>query len=133
MGGERFVYGLVQAIVRRELREGLLAVDGRGKAREFGSVVHRAAAALYALLLEHSVDHRGCCHLCLRPGVLLGRRRPCRIYPVARHWLHEPRTAVLASHLATELGLRVVRPTGGGIDAGPDRAHGHRAGQGGVR
>ncbi|MGH4014431.1 MAG: hypothetical protein ACRDSL_11005 [Pseudonocardiaceae bacterium] len=114
------VYQTTQAMVRRELREGLLDVGGWPGSGGFGSVVYRAAAGLYALLLEHSVDRRGCCCSCRRPGAVVGRsRRRCRIYPVAQHWLHQPRTALLVSSLVTELGLSVTPPSVAG--SGPDR------------
>ncbi|MGH3922759.1 MAG: hypothetical protein ACRDTT_07815 [Pseudonocardiaceae bacterium] len=57
------------AMLHRELREGLLDVGGWPGSGGFGSVAYRASAALYALLLEHAVDRRGCCWSCRRPGV----------------------------------------------------------------
>ena len=97
------------AVVRRELRAGLLDTHDRPGAEGVGSVVYRAAAALYALLLEHPVDRRGRCCLCRRSTAVL-RRRHCRIYPVVQYWLHQPGIAVLVSRLATELGLMIQLP-----------------------
>ncbi|MCA1672592.1 MAG: hypothetical protein LC799_10440, partial [Actinobacteria bacterium] len=107
------------AVVRRELRDGLLDAADRAGAGGFGSVVYRAAAALYTLLLEHPVDRRGCCCSCRRPAAVIGRRRRrCRIYPLAQYWLYQPGTAVLVSSLVAELGLSIPSPpiTGSGLD-----------------
>lgn len=115
------VYQTAYGVVRRELRAGLLdAADRWHGPGGFGSEAYRATAALYALLLEHSVDRRGFCCSCRRPGAMVGRRRrPCRIYPLAQHWLHQRRTARLVSELFTELGLSVApAPVPG---SGPDR------------
>ncbi|MGH3795694.1 MAG: hypothetical protein ACRDSP_12470 [Pseudonocardiaceae bacterium] len=116
------VHQTTHAMVRRELRAGLLDAAGRAGSGGLGSVVYRAAAGLYALLLEHPVDRRGCCCSCRRPGAMVGRRRRrCRVYPVARYWLHQPGTARLVSRLVAELGLSLPPPpsapvAGSGLD-----------------
>lgn len=117
------VYQTGCAVVRRELRAGLLDAAGGAGADGFGSVVYRAAVALYALLLEHPVDRRGRCVSCRRPESVIGRcRRRCRIYPVARYWLYQRGTALSASRLGTELGLSVARVRPPGAGSGLDRA-----------
>ena len=104
-------YQTAHAVVRREVRASLLAGAERNESIGFGSVAYVAAAALYALLLEHAVDRRGCCCSCRRPGALVGRRRRrCRIYLVAQQWLGRSRPRQLVPSLATELGLTVPVP-----------------------
>lgn len=101
-------YVLLCRMLRGALEE-LVASGG------VGSVECRAVAALYALVLAHPVDHRGRCLWCGWAGVVLGRRRRCRIYRVAQYWLHQSRTTLLVTDLANELGMCVVPPP----DAGP--------------
>lgn len=115
------MYQTVHAVVRRDVRSALLEVAGGPPGcGGCGSVVFRAAAALYALLLEHGVDRRGRCLSCRRPASRVGpQRRRCRVYLVAQHWLGQPRTALLVSDLAGELGLPVASALVAG--SGPDR------------
>ena len=111
------VHQTTYAGVRKELRAGLLDAADRAGADGFGSVVYKAAAALYALLLEHPVDRLGRCYSCRRPEAVVGRRRRrCRIYPVAQYWLYQPGTALLVSSLAAELGLSNPSLAGPGLD-----------------
>jgi hypothetical protein len=102
--------------LHRMLRGALREPVASGRA---GSVVCRATAALYALLLEHPVDHRGRCASCGWAGVVFGRRRRCRIHRVAWYWLHQSCTTLLLSRLAGELGLSVPPPPVSGPP--PDR------------
>ncbi|HET9254073.1 MAG TPA: hypothetical protein VFO16_02580 [Pseudonocardiaceae bacterium] len=52
------------------------------------SIQHRAAAALYLLLLDHPVDRQGRCRSCRRPGAMITfRSRRCRILVMASYWL----------------------------------------------
>jgi hypothetical protein len=99
------VYQTAHAMVRRQVRDALLDAAECAGPGGFGSVTFRAAAGLYALLLEHAVDRRGRCWLCRQPGSRVGPpRRRCRIYPLAQSWLCPPGT-VLATSLTRDLGL----------------------------
>lgn len=103
------VFQIAHATVRRDLRTELLRA---ASATEFGSVVFRATAALYALLLEHAIDRQGRCYMCRQPASMVGpRRRQCTIYPLAQHWIHQPGTRLAAS-LNRELGLPAPPPPG---------------------
>lgn len=103
-------YQIAWAMVRREVRGEL--VDMTDKPEEFGSVVFRATAALYELLLEHAVDRHGRCWKCRRAGSRIGpARRRCRVYPVAQYWLGQSGTA-LATTLVRELGLPALPSPG---------------------
>ena len=84
----------------------LAAVKCRSSAMGGMDSIHvRACAALYVLLMEHSMDQRSRCRSCRRPGAMLGwRRRRCRVHSEARLWLRQPAT-FLHSRLAHELGL----------------------------
>jgi hypothetical protein len=79
-------------------------------AEGIGSVQDRAAAALYFLLLEHSVDQHGRCRSCRRPGATVGkRRRRCRVHMKAEFWLLQPRPPRFASAATSDFG-RPARP-----------------------
>ena len=82
-----------------------------------GSIRCRACVVLYLLLCDHSVDRRGRCLSCRRPGAVLGqRRRPCRIHVTASFWLRQPDDVVLR-HLATELN-HYPAPVSGVVSSG---------------
>lgn len=102
-GAHQVSYTLLCQELRGELRERMVP----GEAESVGC---RAVAALYALLLEHPVDRRGRCSSCAWSSVVFGRRHRCRIYRVARYWLHQPRAETLVSSLASELGLSIPPP-----------------------
>lgn len=130
---DRSVHQTAHAMMRRELREGLLDAGGWPGSGGFGSVAYRASVALYAFLLEHSVDRRGCCWSCRRPGAVLGRRRRrCRVCSVAKYWLHQPQAVLLESSLAIELGLGASPPPIAG-PGGTGPCHGPRSGTEGAR
>lgn len=80
-------------------------VHAPGAVDRISSIQYRASAVLYTLLLDHSIDRRGRCRSCRRPGAMIGlRRRPCRIHIRASYWLlHQLDEALLRSHLADEL------------------------------
>lgn len=89
------------------LRGVLLAMvqPGPGAQEGIDSILHRAGATLYSLLVDHPVDRWGRCRSCRRPGAVLGlRRRPCRVRGKAEMWLHLT-GELLQSFLASELGL----------------------------
>lgn len=92
-----------------EVLRGVLraAIDGAPDAAGgVGSVPCRASAALYFLLIDHSVDHQGRCRLCRRPGAAFGLRpRLCRVHMKAEFWLQQP-TEFLRSTFVR--GLRVT-------------------------
>ena len=71
-----------------------------------GSVPCRASAALYFLLMDHSVDPQGRCRSCRCSGAAFGlRRRLCRVRIKAEFWLQQP-TEFLRSTFVR--GLRVT-------------------------
>ncbi len=89
-------YDLLREALRGDL---LVAIDSDG----LGSAQGRASAALYTLLNDHPIDRRGRCRCCRRRGAVFGRsRRNCRVYLVARFYLHQP-DDVLLWRLAGEL------------------------------
>jgi hypothetical protein len=60
--------------------------------------------------MAHSVDRRGRCRSCRRPGAVLGlRRRRCRVHGEARFCLQQP-AEFLRSRLVCELGLTDLPP-----------------------
>ena len=82
-----------------------------GAAGGIDSIQSRACAALYVLLMAHSVDRRGRCRSCRRPGAVLGlRRRRCRVHGEARFCLLQQPAEVLRSRLVCELGLTDLPP-----------------------
>jgi hypothetical protein len=95
-----------QRLVCDLLRE-VLRQAGPGAVEKVDSVLYRASAVLYLLLLDHPIDRWGRCRSCPRPGAMIGfRRRPCRIHLRASYWLlRQPDNAMLLSHLADDLGL----------------------------
>jgi hypothetical protein len=97
-------YRLVCDALRGVLRP--LVQDGPGAVEEVGSILFRASAVLYTLLLDHPIDRQGRCRSCRRSGTVIGlRRRPCRIYLRANYWLlRQPDEAFLFSHLPTTWG-----------------------------
>ncbi len=105
-------YRLVCDVLRGVLRQ--LAQAEPGAIKEIGSILYRASAVLYLLLLEHPIDRWGRCRSCRRCGTLVGlRRRPCRIYLKASYWLLRlPDEAIVVSHLATDLGLHTPPAAG---------------------
>ncbi|MGH3898876.1 MAG: hypothetical protein ACRDTA_11625 [Pseudonocardiaceae bacterium] len=102
-----------------DLLRDVLGQTGPG-AEEVGSILYRASAVLYLLLLDHPIDQRGRCRSCPRPGAVIGfRRRLCRIHLRARYWLlRQPDNAMLLSHLADDPG----RGTAPGAGNPPDRS-----------
>ncbi len=74
------------------------------------SIQYRAAAVLYALLLDHPLDQRSRCRPCRRSGAMIGpRRRPCRIHLRARYWLLlQPEETLRPCAVTSELGLGVM-------------------------
>lgn len=101
------VHQTTHAVLRRDLRAGLVDAATRAGPRGVGSVLFRAAAGVYALLVEHAVDHRGCCVRCRRPGSWVGpARRRCLVYPLVHDWLYQSRPP-LAARLRHDLGLPV--------------------------
>lgn len=90
-------------LLRELLRDGLAAAaESSHGNRGHESVCYRACAALYALLGDHPIDRRGRCRCCRSPRALIARRRFCRVYLVARYYLHQPHD-VLLHNLACEL------------------------------
>lgn len=82
-----------------------------GAAGGIDSIQSRACAALYVLLMAHSVDRRGRCRSCRRPGTVLGlRRRRCRVHGEARFCLLQQPAEFLRSRLVCELGLTDLPP-----------------------
>ncbi len=87
------------ALLGETLRDAL-RTGGRGT--EVGTA-WRASAALYALLGDHPIDHRGRCRSCRRPDTRIGRgRRRCRVFIAASYWLRQP-DEFLLRHLAHDL------------------------------
>ena len=77
---------------------------GPGAVEGIGSVQYQASAVLYTLLRDHSIDQRGRCRSCRRPGAIVTlRRQPCRIYLRASYWMLWQPAEALLSHLAAEL------------------------------
>lgn len=79
-------------LLRESLRDDpVAAVESGNGSLGHESVHFRASAALYALLGDHPIDRRGRCRCCYGPRALLARRRRfCRVYLVARYYLHQP-------------------------------------------
>jgi hypothetical protein len=94
---------LISEALGDELRQAVQA--GPSVADQADSIRYRISAVLYLLLREHSIDHRGRCRSCRRPGAMMTiRRQPCRILIKARYWLlRPPEEAQLLSLLAAEL------------------------------
>jgi hypothetical protein len=85
-----------------------------GAAGGIDSIQSRACAALYVLLMAHSVDRRGRCRSCRRPGAVLGlRHRRCRVHGEARFCLLQQPAEFLRSRLVCELGLTDLPPAQG--------------------
>ncbi|MGH3902420.1 MAG: hypothetical protein ACRDTA_30030 [Pseudonocardiaceae bacterium] len=79
--------------------------SGPGARAGIDSILHRAGATLYSLLVDHPVDRRGQCRSCRRPSAVPGlRRRHCQVRSKADLWLHLP-VELFQSFLASELGL----------------------------
>ncbi|MDQ3762634.1 MAG: hypothetical protein M3460_13500 [Actinomycetota bacterium] len=69
----------LRGVLVEKVQAGCGAVDG------IDSVLRRASAALYMLLMDHPVDRRGRCRSCRRPGAVFGfRRRHCRVHGEVR-------------------------------------------------
>ncbi|MGH3589785.1 MAG: hypothetical protein ACRDZY_16110 [Acidimicrobiales bacterium] len=101
--------------LRGALRDVLIAAveSGPGAAGGIGSLQCRVFATLYALLGAHTVDQRGRCWSCRRPGAVLGfRRRHCRVHREATLWLQQPEW-FLRTRLISELGLTDLPPAQG--------------------
>lgn len=94
---------LISEALGDELRQAVQA--GPSVADQADSIRYRVSAVLYLLLREHSIDRRGRCRSCRRPGAMMTiRRQPCRILIKARYWLlRPPEEAQLLSLLAAEL------------------------------
>ena len=94
---------LISEALGDELRQAVQA--GPSVADQADSIRYRVSAVLYLLLREHSIDRRGRCRSCRRPGAMMSiRRQPCRILIKARYWLlRPPEEAQLLSLLAAEL------------------------------
>ncbi len=107
-------HNLMCQVLQKILVDGVQ--PGRGTAGGIGSVECRAVATLYMLLMDHSIDRRGRCRSCRRPGTVFGPRwRRCRVYGKANVWLHQPEEALRLRHLLThELGLAPTPPAAPG-------------------
>ncbi|MGH3914161.1 MAG: hypothetical protein ACRDTC_12255 [Pseudonocardiaceae bacterium] len=93
------------AVLRAALVEAVQA--GRRAAEGIGTVSGRAVATLYLILMNHSVDQRGRCRFCRRPGGWRARRRwRCRVQREASAWLGQP-TEFIRTQIGRELGLPV--------------------------
>ena len=94
---------LISEALGDELRQAVQA--GPSVADQADSIRYRVSAVLYLLLRDHSIDRRGRCRSCRRPGAMMSiRRQPCRILIKARYWLlRPPEEAQLLSLLAAEL------------------------------
>lgn len=96
---------LLRRVLRPVLAAGHAAADATGT--DAGGVLgveQRACAGLFTLLLDHSVDRRGRCHSCRRPGAIFGRRRRrCEVHRTVGHWLQQPHIGILLRRLADEL------------------------------
>jgi hypothetical protein len=94
---------LINEALADELRQAVHA--GPSIADQADSIRYRVSAVLYLLLRDHSIDRRGRCRSCRRPGAMITiRRQPCRILIKARYWLlRPPDEAQLLSLLAAEL------------------------------
>ncbi len=87
------------------LRAAVESADG------IGSVPYRASAALYFLLMDHSVDPQGRCRSCRCPGAAFGlRRRLCRVRIKAEFWLQQP-TEFLRSTFVRGLRMTDLPPS----------------------
>ena len=85
------------------LRDGVQSEPGAKDGID--SILHRAGATLYSLLVDHPVDRQGRCQSCRRPSAMLGlRRRHCQVRNKADMWLRLP-AELFQSFLASELGL----------------------------
>jgi hypothetical protein len=94
-------YNVTCEALRKVLRDAG-QVDA-GQVDSVSGVPWRFCAALYSLLLDHPVDHRGRCRSCRRPGAVLGfRRRRCQVHRLAYFYLRES-SDFLRSHVAREL------------------------------
>lgn len=94
---------LVSEALSGELRQAVQA--GPSTVDRANSIRYRVTAVLYLLLRDHSIDRRGRCRSCRRPGAMITiGRQPCRILIKARYWLlRQPDEAQLLSLLAAEL------------------------------
>ncbi len=106
------------------LRDVLRTAVDRGPGTEVGTA-WRASAALYALLGDHPIDHRGRCRSCRRQGARIGRaRRRCRVFIAASYWLRQP-DEFLLRHLAHDLKVDPQTPAvppPPSLPGGPPRA-----------
>lgn len=110
--GHRVVtYGDATLTVMKTTGEALCGVlraaieESPDAAEGLGSVPDRAAAALYFLLMDHSVDRDGRCRSCRRPGAAFGsRRRRCRVHMKAAFWLLQPRPPQFATAATSDFG-----------------------------
>ncbi len=99
--------------LRKALHGVLVAAveSGPGTAGGIDSIQSRACAALYALLMAHTVDRRGRCWSCRRWGAVMGLpRRRCRVRGAARFWLLQQPTELMRSQLVCEWGLTDLPP-----------------------
>lgn len=101
---------LVSEALGEDLRQAVLA--GPSALDRADSIRYRVSAVLYLLLRDHSIDRRGRCRFCRRPGAMITiRRQPCRILIKARYWLlRQPDEAQLLSLLAAELPASPLLP-----------------------
>lgn len=97
----RLICDALRAILRQGAQAGPHAGEG------IDSILYRASAVLYQLLLDHPIDRRGRCRSCRRPGARIGlRRRPCLIHLRTSYWLlHQSDMAMLLADLGDDLGL----------------------------
>lgn len=87
-------HDLMCQLLRKVLVDGVQA--GRGAVSGIGSVPFGACATVYGLLLDHSIDRRGRCRSCRRPGAVFGSRwRRCRVHVKANMCLHQLDEALL--------------------------------------
>ncbi|MGH3830072.1 MAG: hypothetical protein ACRDRS_06400 [Pseudonocardiaceae bacterium] len=108
-------YTFLCTMLRGVLSEGLHA--GLGTEEGLGSPRCRFSGALYALLLEHPIDQRGCCRTC--PGGVFGlRARRCAVHLQVGYWLRQP-DWLLYSRVADEWRVAPQPPL---VGAAPESA-----------
>jgi hypothetical protein len=112
-------YRLICGALRGILRQAARVDPTAGK--EIDSILYRASAVLYELLLDHPIDRRGRCRSCRRPGARITlRRRTCLIHLRASYGLlRQPDMTTLLAHLGDDPGPGTASLPGAGTPPDP--------------